>query len=195
MKPVLRFAAALVFACAVSSCSQFFTAETQRTDEAAMNSIHAFEVQTLEGEARPLSAYAGKVLLVVNTASECGFTPQYEGLEKLYTTRKASGFEVLGFPCNDFGGQEPGSAQEIRTFCTQKFAVTFPMFAKVVVQPGKEQAPLYAFLGAATGKLPKWNFGKYLIGKDGKPIAFYPSTTKPDDAELAAAIDRALAAK
>lgn len=159
-----------------------------------MSSFHKFQVQTLEGAPAELSAHKGKVVLVVNTASECGFTPQYEGLEKLYLQRKDKGFVVLGFPSNDFGGQEPGDAQQIRQFCTSKYSVTFPMYAKVVTQAGADQAPLYAYLGATTGKLPTWNFCKYLVGKDGQPIAFYGSKTKPDDKELGEAIDRAMAA-
>jgi len=154
-----------------------------------------FKAKTLEGEAAPLDKWRGKVVLVVNTASQCGFTKQYEGLEALHKELESRGFAVLGFPCNEFGGQEPGDAKEIRTFCTDHFQVTFPMFEKVQVKPGEGLSPIYAWLEAATGQVPSWNFCKYLVGKDGKPIQFYPSKTTPDAADLRAAIDTALAAK
>lgn len=165
---------------------------TATKPEAQAQTLHAFTVDGLDGKPRDLAAWKGKVTLVVNTASECGFTKQYEGLQKLQEQYAARGFDVLGFPCNDFGGQEPGSAAEIQTFCSQGFGVTFPLFAKVGVKAGARQSPLYAWLGAASGKLPGWNFGKYLIGRDGKPIAFWSSSTAPEDAEVAAAIEKAL---
>ena len=126
----------------------------------------------------------------MNTASECGFTPQYEGLEQLYQSYKDKGLVVLGFPSNDFGGQEPGSEAEIKTFCSTRYKVTFPMFAKVKTK-GDGQSPVYAFLTAKHGD-PKWNFHKYLVGKDGKVIAAYPSKVKPESDELRTAIDGAL---
>lgn len=138
-------------------------------------------------------AYAGQVLLVVNTASKCGFTPQYEGLEALHAELKDRGFAVLGFPSNDFMGQEPGTEDEIREFCTLTYGVKFPMFEKVVVK-GDDATPLYRALREATGDAPGWNFHKYLIGRDGRVIASYGSRTRPDDAGLRAAIDAALAA-
>lgn len=158
-------------------------------------SLASFQTKTLEGAAAPLSQWNGKVVLVVNTASACGYTKQYAGLEKLHEEYAARGFAVLGFPCNDFGGQEPGSAADIRTFCTDKFQVTFPLYEKVSVKTGAEQAPLYAWLGEKTGQLPSWNFCKYLIGKDGQPIQFWSSKVAPEAAELRSAIDAALAAK
>jgi glutathione peroxidase len=154
-----------------------------------------FKAKSLEGEAAPLDQWRGKVVLIVNTASQCGFTKQYEGLEALHKELESRGFAVLGFPCNEFGGQEPGDAKEIRTFCTDRFQVTFPMFEKVQVKPGDGLSPIYAWLEAATGQVPSWNFCKYLVGKDGKPIQFFPSKTTPDAADLRAAIDTALAAK
>lgn len=160
-----------------------------------VKSLASFETKTLEGAAAPLAQWNGKVVLVVNTASACGYTKQYAGLEKLHEEYAARGFAVLGFPCNDFGGQEPGSAAEIRTFCTDKFQVTFPLYEKVSVKAGAEQAPLYTWLGEKTGQLPSWNFCKYLIGRDGQPIQFWSSKTAPDAAELRSAIDAALAAK
>jgi glutathione peroxidase len=133
--------------------------------------------------------------LVVNVASKCGYTPQYAGLEKLFAELKDKGFVVLGFPCNDFGGQEPGSAEEIQSFCQKNYGVTFPMFAKLQTKAGEGQSELYQYLGARTGSLPSWNFGKYLIGRDGQPIAFYSSKVAPDAKELREAIEKALAAK
>jgi glutathione peroxidase len=128
-------------------------------------SLHQLTANSLDGKAQPLSAYQGKVVLVVNTASECGFTPQYEGLEKLYEDYQSKGLVVLGFPSNDFGGQEPGTATEIKKFCSTRFHVTFPMFEKIKTK-GDGQSPIYKFLSAHYGE-PKWNFHKYLVGKDG----------------------------
>jgi len=154
--------------------------------------LYSLKTNSLDGSAADLAGYRGKVVLVVNVASECGYTPQYAGLQKLHTELKDRGFAVLGFPSNDFGGQEPGTPQQIREFCTTKYKVDFPMFAKVQTKAGAGQSPVYALLGEATGKLPNWNFCKYLVGKDGKPISFHPSKTAPDDAGLRAAIDAAL---
>jgi glutathione peroxidase len=186
----------LVFAVLASastlSCNGMFESTTGTEANAQSRSMHELTVQDIDGKPRDMSAWKGQVVLVVNTASECGFTKQYDGLEKLQSRFHERGFDVLGFPCNDFGGQEPGSAQQIQTFCSTKFSITFPLFAKVGVKAGPNQAPIYAWLGASTGKLPGWNFGKYLIGKDGKPIAFWPSTTEPEDAEIIAAIEKAL---
>jgi glutathione peroxidase len=154
-------------------------------------SFYDLAAKTLEGKTESLSDFKGKVLVVVNTASECGFTPQYEGLERLYETYKDKGVVVLGFPSNDFGGQEPGTPEQIRTFCTAKFHVTFPMFEKVKTK-GDGQSPVYAFLTARHGE-PQWNFHKYVVGKDGQVRAAFPSAVTPESAELKAAIDAALA--
>ena len=154
-----------------------------------------FRVRTLEGEEVSLDRWRGQVVLVVNTASECGYTPQYEGLQTLHGELQDRGFAVLGFPSNEFGGQEPGDAQEIRAFCTSRFHVTFPMFEKVKVKPGEGQEPLYAWLEESTDNVPNWNFCKYLVGRDGKPIRFWSSKATPESPELRAAIDDALAAK
>jgi glutathione peroxidase len=135
--------------------------------------------------------YGGKVLLVVNTASKCGFTPQYEALEGLQTRYAARGFSVLGFPSNDFKGQEPGSEKEIQEFCTLTYGVKFPMFQKVQVT-GTDATPLYQRLTAATGVAPGWNFHKYLLSRDGRVVAQFSSKVKPDDKELVAAIEREL---
>ncbi len=153
-------------------------------------SLYELSAPRLDGKSQSLSAYRGKVVLVVNVASECGFTPQYAGLEKLYEARKAQGFEILGFPCNQFGGQEPGSAAAIQTFCQKNFGVTFPLFEKVDVK-GAGQSPVYTFLTAQHGE-PKWNFHKYLVGKDGKVIAAFPSSVEPEGPELKAALEAAL---
>ncbi|MBR7782156.1 glutathione peroxidase [Undibacterium luofuense] len=139
-----------------------------------------------------LCQYKGKVALVVNTASYCGFTKQYEGLEKLYARLQDKGLVILGFPSNDFGKQEPGSSKEIADFCFNTYGVKFPMFAKSSVS-GKDINPLYAELVKATGTTPKWNFYKYLIDRNGKVLAAYSSMTTPDDKKLLSDIDKALA--
>lgn len=161
----------------------------------------AFAADLLDVSYRPLAGkdeinlkqrYQGRVLLVVNTASKCGFTPQYEGLEALQQKYAGRGFAVLGFPSNDFKGQEPGDEGQIQEFCTLTYGVKFPMFQKVEVT-GAQATPLYQRLTAATGVAPGWNFHKYLIGRDGKVIGQFPSRVKPDDAQLVAALERALA--
>lgn len=138
------------------------------------------------------AAYGGKVVLVVNTASRCGNTPQYEGLEKLYEQYGDQGLVVLGFPSNDFFGQEPGSEEEIQEFCRLTYGVRFPMFEKVSVKEG-EAHPFYQQLAAAAGTYPTWNFHKYLIGRDGRLIAEFSPRTKPEDDKLVASIEDALA--
>lgn len=156
-------------------------------------SIHEFSANTIEGQSKALSDYKGKVLLVVNTASECGYTPQYAGLQRLHEKLQSKGFSVLGFPSNDFGAQEPGSDKDIAQFCDAKFHVTFPMFSKSVVK-GSGKTPLYAFLTQAPpGGEVKWNFEKFLIGKDGKIAGRYPSAVDPEDERLLADIESALA--
>ena len=159
---------------------------------AQAGSFYDLQTKTLLGKPGDLAQYRGKVSLVVNVASKCGFTPQYEGLEKLQREMKGKPFNVLGFPSNDFGEQEPGSAQEIATFCKLTYDVTFPMFEKVVTKGGAQQSPIYAFLGQS-GKLPAWNFSKYVVDKQGKITAFFPSDVTPDDPKLRGAIAKALA--
>jgi glutathione peroxidase len=156
------------------------------------DSFYSLKTNTLAGKPADLGQFAGKVTLVVNVASECGFTPQYKGLEALHEELKAKGFSVLGFPSNDFGGQEPGSPEQIQTFCQKNYGVTFPMFGKLVTKAGPEQSPIYAYLGK-TGNLPNWNFCKYLVGKDGKVVAFFPSKVAPESKDLKDAIETALA--
>jgi glutathione peroxidase len=153
-------------------------------------SFYDLSATTLEGQSQPLSTYKGKVTLVVNVASECGFTPQYTGLEKLYEDYKDKGFVLLGFPSNDFGAQEPGDAKQIRSFCSTKFHVTFPMFEKGKTK-GAGQSPVYELLSKKDGE-PKWNFHKYLVGKDGQVIEAFPSKVTPESPELRSAIDKAL---
>ena len=137
--------------------------------------------------------FGGQVLLVVNTASKCGFTPQYEGLETLHSELQARGFSVVGFPSNDFMGQEPGSEEDIQEFCTLTYGVKFPMYEKLHVT-GAQTAPLYQRLQAATGTAPGWNFHKYLVARDGRVVGNWPSKVKPDDPALVAAIERELKA-
>ncbi len=155
-------------------------------------SVHDFTLDTIDGAPRSLGDFKGKVLLLVNTASECGYTPQYQGLQKLHATYEARGFSVIGFPSNDFGGQEPGSNQDIKAFCSTKFGVTFPMFAKIPVK-GPAKHPLYAMLVQTppAGEV-KWNFNKFLVGKDGKVIARFDSDVTPESPALTQAIDKAL---
>jgi len=156
------------------------------------DSFYAIKTTTLSGQPADFSQYAGKVALVVNVASQCGLTPQYAGLQKLYDELKDKGFVILGFPSNDFGGQEPGSPDEIATFCQKNYGVSFPMFSKLVTKAGPDQSPIYAHLGK-TGSLPSWNFAKYLVAKDGTVLQFFNSKVTPDAPELRQAIDAALA--
>lgn len=149
-----------------------------------MTTIYDFEANLLDGTPQKLDAYRGKVLLIVNVASQCGFTPQYAGLEALYRANRDKGFEILGFPCNQFGHQEPGDAAAIRSFCSEKYAVTFPLFAKIDVN-GANAHPLYKFLKhAAPGLLGseaiKWNFTKFLIDRDGNVVRRYASADTPE---------------
>jgi glutathione peroxidase len=164
-----------------------------RPSGAAMSSFYDLKTMTLQGKPADLGEYRGKVSLVVNVASKCGFTPQYEGLEALQRDMKGKPFNVLGFPSNDFGGQEPGTSAEIAEFCKLTYDVTFPMFEKVVTKAGAAQSPAYAFLGKS-GNLPAWNFAKYVVDKKGQIVAFFPSAVKPEAPELRAAIAKAIAA-
>lgn len=164
---------------------------------ASAPSLLEIPVRDIDGKETSLKAYQGKVLLVVNVASQCGLTPQYNGLQALYDKYKDKGLVVLGFPCNDFGAQEPGTNEEIKFFCTSEYKVTFPMFDKVHVK-GAKQHPLYAALTGKDGAFPgdvKWNFGKFLIGRDGKPLHRFEPGTEPDDSTLLQAVENALGAK
>lgn len=146
------------------------------------------DMATLLEKPQSLCEYAGKVVLVVNTASECGFTPQYEGLEALYRKYRGRGLVVLGFPSNDFGGQEPGSNREIAAFCVNQYAIDFPMFAKTELAKN----PLYADLAKATGAAPRWNFHKYLIDRSGKQVQSFDTRVDPNDPKLVGAIEKLL---
>lgn len=161
-----------------------------------MPTLHDFSARSISGEDSSLRDYAGKVAVVVNVASKCGLTPQYAGLEKLYETYHARGLEVLGFPCNQFAGQEPGSDAEVQEFCKLRYGVSFPLFSKIDVN-GATRHPLYAWLSAedAAPEGPgdiKWNFGKFVVGRDGRVVARFAPTTAPDDPAFLAALEKAL---
>ena len=158
----------------------------------ASDSLYSFKTIALDGKPADLAQYKGKVALAVNVASQCGLTPQYAGLEKLHEELKGRGFTVLGFPSNDFGGQEPGTPEEISTFCKKNYGVTFPMFSKLVTKAGPDQSPIYALLGKGR-ELPSWNFAKYVVGKDGRVVAFFNSKVLPDDKALRETIEAELA--
>jgi glutathione peroxidase len=159
---------------------------------AAAADLQSIPLKTIDGKDASLKDYAGKVLLIVNVASECGYTGQYAGMQALHEKYAKQGFAVLGFPCNDFGGQEPGSEAEIKTFCAERFKVTFPMFAKIAIK-GADRHPL--FIALTAGMEVGWNFEKFLVGKDGKLIARYGSDAEPEGGEIEAAIKIALGAK
>lgn len=184
---IIALAVVLVAACRVSG------AELPAT---GAKSPLEFTIKANDGTDHALSQYKGKVVMLVNVASKCGFTKQYAGLQKLYADHQAKGFVIIGVPANDFMGQEPGTDADIKTFYQTKFGVTFPLMAKVVVAAGETQAPLYRYLTKESpfpGKI-SWNFNKFLIGRDGQVVARFGSQTTPDDAELLAAVDKALAA-
>lgn len=155
--------------------------------------IYSFKMKTIDGQEKSLSEYKGKALLIVNTASKCGFTRQYEGLEKLYEMYKDKGLVILGFPANNFMGQEPGSDAEIKKFCSLKYNVSFPMFSKISVK-GKDIHPLYQYLTSALGKSEdiSWNFNKFLVSPDGQVVARYGSRTEPSAKELVEKIEAVL---
>src|ERR1700749_179281 len=163
---------------------------------AADKTIYDFTLNSIDGQTTPLSTFRGKVALLVNVASRCGYTPQYAALESVYEKYKDRGFVIIGFPANNFGAQEPGSNQEIKTFCTAKYHVSFPMMAKVSVK-GSDITPLYQFLTdknahPQTGGEIGWNFTKFLVGPDGKVIARFDSTVEPDSTQVTSAIEKAL---
>jgi glutathione peroxidase len=162
----------------------------------AQGGIYNLTMNSIDGKPEALAQYKGKVVLVVNVASRCGFTPQYAGLEALYQKYRGKGLVVLGFPANDFLWQEPGSNEDIKAFCSRKYGVTFPMFAKIAVK-GKDKAPLYQYLTdkklhPGTGGEIGWNFVKFLLGRDGAVLARFGSNTKPESAEITQAIEAAL---
>jgi glutathione peroxidase len=181
-----------LFAAALLAATALFAASPTPSSP-----IADIPLKDIDGKPTALKAYSGKVLLVVNVASRCGNTPQYAGLEALYEKYKGQGLVVLGFPCNDFAFQEPGTDAEVKEFCTSKYNVTFPMFDKLHVK-GAEQHPLYAALTGKTGAFPgdvKWNFGKFLIGRDGQPLKRFEPGVKPTDPALVKSLEEALAKK
>ena len=160
------------------------------------SNVLEFTLNSIDGKPAPLAQYKGKVVLIVNVASRCGYTPQYAGLEKVYEKYKDQGFVILGFPANNFGGQEPGTNEEIKTFCSSKYNVTFPMYSKISVK-GSDIHPLYQFLtdkqsNPKTAGDIQWNFTKFLVGKDGQVIARFESAVTPESAEVTSAIEKAL---
>lgn len=161
----------------------------------AASGIYAFTLNSIDGTAAPLANYRGKVVLVVNVASQCGYTPQYSALEATYEKYKDQGFVILGFPANNFGAQEPGTNEEIKTFCTRKYSVTFPMYSKVSVK-GADQSPLYAYLTKDTGPgiagEIKWNFTKFLVDRNGNVVQRFEPAVTPDSKEVIAAIEKHL---
>jgi glutathione peroxidase len=165
---------------------------------AGEKSIYDFTMNSIDGKATPLSSLKGKVVLLVNVASRCGFTPQYSALQSVYEKYKVRGFVIVGIPANNFGSQEPGTNEEIKTFCSTKYNVTFPMMSKVSVKGG-DITPLYQYLtdktaNPQTGGEIQWNFTKFLVGPDGKPVARFEPNVTPDDPQVIAAIEKALAA-
>lgn len=177
-------------------CTLIFAEKDVKKSE---KSIYDIEIMTIDGKKAKMADYKGKVVLIVNVASECGFTYQYEGLQKIYDKYQKQGFVVLGFPTNDFGQQEPGSNEEIKAFCTSRFKVTFPMFSKITVK-GKETHALYNYLIEKEtnkkfhGKIT-WNFNKFLVDKNGNIVARFGPRSKPQDQVVTSAIDNALKAK
>jgi glutathione peroxidase len=157
---------------------------------ASAESFYDLSSRRLDGTSEALANYRGKVALVVNTASECGFTRQYAGLQRAYEKFKDRGFVILGFPSNDFGGQEPGGAEQIAEFCSRNYGVTFPLFEKVHTK-GAERSEIFTLLSEAKGA-PKWNFHKYLIDREGKVVAAFPSSVEPDSPELEQAVEKLL---
>jgi glutathione peroxidase len=191
---------AILVSCVISAVFvKAFVCHHMPTVSAASPSVLDFKMRDIDGKDVKLKKYKGNVLLVVNTASKCGYTPQYEGLEATYEKYRDKGFYVLGFPANNFGGQEPGTEKEIKEFCTSKYKVTFPMFAKISVK-GEDQDPLYAFLTSKetnpefAGDIT-WNFNKFLIDRKGKIVARFSSKEKPDSEAVTQAIEKYLAAK
>jgi glutathione peroxidase len=161
----------------------------------AASGIYNFTLNSIDGKPAPLADYKGKVVLIVNVASQCGFTPQYSALESIYEKYKDQGFVIVGFPANNFGAQEPGTNEEIKTFCSRKYNVTFPMYAKISVK-GEDQAPLYSYLTKETGPGIagdiKWNFTKFLVDRNGKVVQRFESAVTPDSKDVTGAIEKQL---
>lgn len=182
--PALASAAALILAMSITPSSTF-----------AGPSLYSFTLNSVDGKPAPLAEYKGKVVLLVNVASQCGYTPQYGALEAIYEKYKEQGFVILGFPANNFGAQEPGTNEEIKTFCTRKYSVSFPMYSKISVK-GADQAPLYTYLtkdtGAGIAGDIKWNFTKFLVDRNGTVVQRFEPAVTPDSKEVTAAIEKQL---
>ncbi|MGD9690326.1 MAG: glutathione peroxidase [Phycisphaerales bacterium] len=168
--------------------------KTQKSEGKESAYVLGYKMKAIDGKDADLATYKGKVVLIVNVASQCGLTKQYEGLQKLYDAKKEKGLVILGFPANNFGGQEPGTNEEISQFCSRKFKVTFPMFAKISVK-GEDCHPLYKQLAARAGGEPSWNFTKYLVDRQGNVVERFDPRMRPDDPELEKKIDALLDAK
>jgi glutathione peroxidase len=168
---------------------------TMATSLFAGSGVYSFTLNSIDGKPAPLADYKGKVILLVNVASQCGYTPQYSALEAIYKKYKDQGFVILGFPANNFGAQEPGTNEEIKTFCSRKYSVTFPMYSKISVK-GDDQTPLYSYLtrqtGAGIAGEIQWNFTKFLVDRDGKVVQRFEPAVTPDSKEVTAAIERQL---
>ncbi|MGH7765866.1 MAG: glutathione peroxidase [Candidatus Binatia bacterium] len=175
----------------VAAVAILMTPSSAAAAEAACPTTLDHKFANLKDEAVSLCQFSGKVLLIVNTASECGYTPQYDGLEKLYRRYRDKGFAVLGFPANDFGAQEPGSNKQIAEFCQVNYGITFPMFTKTSVV-GANANPLFRDLAAKTGKPPRWNFHKYLLDRAGQPVVAFESAVEPTDPRLTSQIEKLL---
>ena len=178
----------------VAALAVFATPAPSIAAESTCPSILDHKFANLMDQPVSLCQFSGKVLLIVNTASECGYTPQYEGLEKLHRRYRDKGFMVLGFPANDFGGQEPGSNKQIAQFCRVNYGITFPIFAKTSVI-GANANPLFRELAARTGKPPRWNFHKYLLDRMGQPVAVFESAVEPEDKRVTSQIEKLLAGR
>jgi glutathione peroxidase len=182
---VNKFAAYLIFGVLL----------TMATSSSAGSGVYSFTLNSIDGKPAPLADYKGKVVMIVNVASQCGYTPQYTALEAIYEKYKDQGFVILGFPANNFGAQEPGTNEEIKTFCSRKYSVKFPMYSKISVK-GDDQAPLYSYLTKETGPGVagdvKWNFTKFLVDKNGKVVQRFEPAVTPDSKEVTAAIEKEL---
>lgn len=196
LKIGIALIAILIIAGAGAAYALGFIFNPSPSEPPNVSSIYDFKMKNIDGSEISLEAYKGKVVMIVNTASKCGYTPQYEQLQAIYDKYKDQGFVILGFPANNFMGQEPGTDTEIKEFCTLKYKVTFPMFSKISVK-GTDQHPLYTYLTneksnpGFSGDIG-WNFEKFLIGKDGKTLSRWKSNVKPDDASVIEAIEKAL---
>jgi glutathione peroxidase len=184
------------FTAALAVSTTITRREGMKMSAPAAKSVYEFSLKDINGKDVKLADYKGKVLLLVNTASQCGYTPQYKGLQMIYQKYQAQGFTVLGFPANNYGGQEPGSNDEIKEFCTMRYKVTFPMFAKISVK-GEDQHPLYQYLTSKEsnpqfGGDVTWNFNKFLVSKSGQIIGRFGSKVEPESPELTGAIEQAL---